>query len=121
MACDLRMQVSMRVYVMDECSEAGELLREAGYEVVGSLAANPDLVLMDAKSAVARLEELARLRQQLAERKLIERAKGLLMKARSLDEEQAYALLRKAAMDRSLRIGEVAQQFLDSHELLGGA
>ena len=112
---------AMRVYVMDECKEAMELLRDSGYEVVSSLSANPDLVLMNGKSAIARLDELARLRQQLAERKLVERAKGLLMKARSLDEAQAYALLRKSAMDRNLRIGEVAQQFLDSHELLSGA
>ena len=111
----------MRVFVMDECTEASELLRKAGYEMVRSLRDAPDLVLMDGKSAIARLEELARLRQQLAERKVVERAKGLLMKARCLDEEQAYSLLRKSAMDRNLRIGEVAQQFLDAHELLGGA
>jgi response regulator NasT len=111
----------MRVLVVDECVEVMELLREAGYEVVTSLGAAPDLVLMDGKSGVARLEELARLRQQLAERKLVERAKGMLMKARGLDEESAYALLRKAAMDRNLRIGEVAQQLLDSQELLSGA
>jgi response regulator NasT len=76
---------------------------------------------MDGKSAVARLEELVRLRQQLAERKLVERAKGMLMKERGLDEESAYALLRKSAMDRNLRIGEVARRLLDSQELLSGA
>jgi response regulator NasT len=75
--------------------------------------------------AVARFEELQDLRGQLAqanaklaERKLIERAKGLLMKTRSLDEESAYAALRKAAMDRKLKLGEVAQRIVDAAELL---
>jgi response regulator NasT len=43
------------------------------------------------------------------------------MKARGLDEEAAYALLRKSAMDRNVRIGELAQQLIDSQGLLGGA
>jgi response regulator NasT len=75
--------------------------------------------------AVARFDELQDLRGQLAqansklaERKLIERAKGLLMKSRSLDEEAAYAALRKAAMDRNLRLSEVAQRIVDAADLL---
>jgi two-component system, response regulator / RNA-binding antiterminator len=75
--------------------------------------------------AVARFEEQQDLRGQLAEanlrlseRKLIERAKGLLMKSRSLDEEAAYAALRKAAMDRKLKLSEVAQRVVDAAELL---
>ena len=75
--------------------------------------------------AVARFEELQDLRSQLAEansklaeRKLIERAKGVLMKSRSLDEDAAYAALRKAAMDRKLKLSEVAQRIVDAAELL---
>jgi response regulator NasT len=75
--------------------------------------------------AVARFDELQDLRGQLAqansklaERKLIERAKGLLMKSRGLDEEAAYAALRKAAMDRNLKLGEVAQRIVDAADLL---
>jgi response regulator NasT len=75
--------------------------------------------------AVARFDELQDLRGQLAqansklaERKLIERAKGLLMKSRSLDEEAAYAALRKAAMDRNLKLSEVAQRIVDAADLL---
>ena len=64
-------------------------------------------------------EELADANQKLSERKLVERAKGLLMKSRNLDEETAYGLLRKLAMDRKLRIGEVAQQLIDAADLLG--
>jgi AmiR/NasT family two-component response regulator len=111
----------MRVLVIDECEPLSALLREAGYELVTSLDAAPDVVMMGGKRAAEHLEEIERLRLQLAERKAVERAKGLLMKARSLDEERAYALLRKSAMDRNLRIGEVAQQFIDAHELLSGA
>jgi len=75
--------------------------------------------------AVARFDELQELRDQLAqansklaERKLIERAKGLLMKSRGLDEEAAYAALRKAAMDRNLKLSEVAQRIVDAADLL---
>lgn len=64
-------------------------------------------------------EELAETKFKLSERKLVERAKGLVMKARGLDEEAAYAALRKLAMDRGKRLAEVAQQVIDAAELLG--
>ena len=77
-------------------------------------------------AAIARFEELQALRGQLAEanlklveRKLIERAKGMLMKSRNLSEEAAYAVLRKAAMDRNLRLSDVAQRIVDAADLLG--
>lgn len=77
-------------------------------------------------AAVARFEEMQGLRvrlaeaqQELAERKLVERAKGLLMKARSLDEQAAYAALRRMAMDRKLKLAEVAQRLVDAADLLG--
>ncbi len=76
--------------------------------------------------AVARFEEQQDLRSQLAqanlrlaERKLIERAKGLLMKSRGLDEEAAYAALRKAAMDRNVKLAEIAQRVVDAVDFLG--
>jgi two-component system, response regulator / RNA-binding antiterminator len=76
--------------------------------------------------AVARFEErqdlrgqLAEANSKLAERKLIERAKGLLMKSRNLDEEAAYSALRKAAMDRNLKLSEIAQRIVDAADLLG--
>lgn len=56
--------------------------------------------------------ELDETRQQLTDRKLIEKAKGALMKQRGLDEAQAYELLRKAAMDANLRIVQVAQSVI---------
>jgi len=76
--------------------------------------------------AVARFDEMQDLRDQLteantqlAERKVIERAKGLLMKSRNLDEQAAFATLRKAAMDRKLKLSEVAQRIVDAADLLG--
>jgi two-component system, response regulator / RNA-binding antiterminator len=63
--------------------------------------------------------ELASAKTELHDRKVIERAKGLLMQRQNLDEAAAYARLRKAAMDKGLRLGEVAQRMLDAADLLG--
>ncbi len=65
-------------------------------------------------------EELAAARGQLAARKVIERAKGILMKAKGLDEAAAYDELRRLAMNRGKRLAEVAQALVDAAELLGG-
>ena len=63
-------------------------------------------------------EELQATRTQLAERKLVERAKGILMKQRGCGEDEAFASLRSLAMQRGLRLGEVAQQVIDVAGLL---
>jgi len=63
--------------------------------------------------------ELASAKTELQDRKVIERAKGLLMQRQNLDEAAAYAKLRKAAMDKGLRLSEVAQRMLDAADLLG--
>lgn len=62
--------------------------------------------------------ELADARSQLSERKVIDRAKGLLMTRNGLSEEEAYARLRKTAMDRGLRLADVAQRVLDVADVL---
>jgi len=76
--------------------------------------------------ALVRFEEDARLRkrladaeQRLAERKLIDRAKGLLMDKRGLSEAEAYETLRRQAMRQGERIAEVARQLITMAELLG--
>ena len=83
--------------------------------------------------ALARFEQEQALRQELAktrseldernaelqDRKVIDRAKGLLMQRQALSEKQAYEKLRKAAMDKGLRLAEVAQRMLDAADLLG--
>jgi response regulator NasT len=63
--------------------------------------------------------ELESTRTQLAERKLVDKAKGILMKQRGCDEDQAYAALRSLAMQRGIRMGEAAQQVIDVAALLG--
>jgi response regulator NasT len=64
------------------------------------------------------LGELSDTRRQLAERKLVERAKGVLMAKSGLTEEQAYQKLRGMAMNRKLKLAEVAQRVLDVEDLL---
>src|SRR5207302_7895001 len=69
-------------------------------------------------NAFARLQsELDRTRSALEERKVIDRAKGILMKVKSLSEESAYALLRKTAMNENKKIVEVAQSVITAAEL----
>ncbi|AXE32753.1 response regulator [Chromobacterium phragmitis] len=68
----------------------------------------------------ARLKrKLADAERQLAERKLIERAKGILMRRRQISEEEAYALLRGQAMKSGMRLAELSRQLIHSSELLG--
>jgi len=63
--------------------------------------------------------ELEDTRSRLADRKLVEKAKGILMKHRGLDEDAAYSALRSLAMERGVRIGEAARQVIDVAALLG--
>lgn len=65
------------------------------------------------------LEELSDTRSKLAERKVIERAKGLLMQRQKFSEEQAYQKLRSMAMSKNLKLSEVAQRIIDVEDLLG--
>ncbi|MGY8903478.1 MAG: ANTAR domain-containing response regulator [Burkholderiales bacterium] len=62
---------------------------------------------------------LANAKTELSDRKLIDRAKGLLMQRHGLNEQAAYDKLRKTAMDRGLKLGDIAQRMLDAAELLG--
>jgi response regulator NasT len=63
-------------------------------------------------------EELDQAKQALGDRKVVERAKGILMKERGLTEEAAYALLRKAAMSDNKRVVEIAQAVITAAGLL---
>ncbi len=92
--------------------------------IVAGLSADRIRPILDV--AIARFEheqglrrELADVRTELQDRKIIDRAKGLLMQRQKLDEAAAYEKLRKAAMDKGLRLGEVAQRILDAADLLG--
>lgn len=85
----------------------------------------PQRVAPVLKVAIARFEQDRLLREQLvdahlqlSERKLIERAKGLLMSEIGLTEEQAHAHLRKLAMDRGQRLAQVAERVIGAHGLM---
>lgn len=67
----------------------------------------------------ALLAELDNARGELQDRKVIDRAKGLLMQRQGLSESEAYARLRKAAMDKGIKLSDIAQQMLDMAALLG--
>jgi len=86
---------------------------------------NPRRVKPILDVAVARFSEYQKLRSELeqtrmdlADRKVIERAKGLLMQSRGLSEADAYSLLRKLAMDQNQRLVEVARSILTLAQLL---
>ena len=77
--------------------------------------------------AVARFEEfqkvlteLAEANLKLSERKLVDRAKGILMKHRGLSEDEAYHALRRLAMSTKKRLGEVAQNVIDTSDFISG-
>ncbi len=98
---------------------------EAGVSayVVDGLRADRIKPILDA--AIARFHVFQRMRVELAatktaleERKVIDRAKGMVMRAKGIGEEQAYALIRKAAMDQGKRIADVAAALVTAADLL---
>ena len=62
--------------------------------------------------------ELEEARSELENRKVVDRAKGILMKSRGLSEEAAYALLRKTAMNQNRKIADIAQSLVTAAGLL---
>jgi response regulator NasT len=63
-------------------------------------------------------EELGKAQAQLAARKYVDRAKGILMSEQGLDEDAAYKKLRRLAMDRGLPLAELAEKIVEAHSLL---
>lgn len=117
-----------RPVAMFVSSQAGGLAKaaiEAGVSayVVDGLAPGRIKPVID--TAIARFgmirqmrTELAETRRALEERKVIDRAKGLLMKARGIDEDEAYALLRRTAMDQGRKVADVAEALVTAAALL---
>jgi two-component system, response regulator / RNA-binding antiterminator len=98
---------------------------EAGVSayVVAGLGPNRIRPVLDAATARFHMmqkmrAELAETRRALEERKVIDRAKGILMRAKGIGEDEAYALMRKAAMDQGRKLAEVAQALVTAAELL---
>lgn len=98
---------------------------EAGVSAYVVDGLRPDRVKPVLDAAIARFNVFQRMRTELAEtkraleeRKVIDRAKGLIMKAKGIDEDEAYALLRKAAMNQGKRLADVAEALVESAGLL---
>jgi two-component system, response regulator / RNA-binding antiterminator len=89
----------------------GELRKERIKNIV-------DLCVSRFNSFARLRDELERARAALEERKVIDRAKGILMTAKNLTEDAAYGLLRKTAMNENKKIAEVAQSVVTAAGLL---
>jgi response regulator NasT len=113
------------MFTHDDDKEQMKLATKAGVcaYVVGSIPNERLRPVIDA--AVARFDEFKHLRAalneantKLSERKVIERAKGLIMKQRKIDEEEAYILLRNMAMQKNVRMGQLSKQIIEAAQLL---
>jgi two-component system, response regulator / RNA-binding antiterminator len=98
---------------------------EAGLSAYVVDGLRPERIRPILDAAIARFHMVSRIRNELAatkaaleERKVIDRAKGLVMRAKGLGEDEAYAFLRKAAMDQGKRLADVAQALVTAAEIL---
>ncbi|MCG6902609.1 MAG: ANTAR domain-containing protein [Rhodobacter sp.] len=115
--------VAMFVDTSDEEMTTAAMAAGLSAYVVGS--PTPDRIKPVLRTAIARFKlmrqmrnELDAAKQALAERKTIDRAKGMLMRARNVTEEEAYGLLRRTAMDQNRKVIDVAQALLTAAALL---
>ena len=113
------------MFTHDDDKEKIKAATKAGVSayVVGTIPNERLAPVIDA--AIARFEEFNSLRAELAEantkldeRKVIERAKGLLMKQRYLDEDEAYSMLRSMAMQRKVKLADLADQLVEAAKML---
>ncbi|MFL9877870.1 ANTAR domain-containing protein [Herbaspirillum rhizosphaerae] len=114
------------MFTEDDTTSTMEAAMEAGvtaYIVAGlqSERIKPvlDVALARFRQEQKLLTELSDTKHKLAERKVVERAKGVLMAKHKLSEEQAYQKLRSMAMNKNLKLSEIAQRLLDVEDLLG--
>ncbi|TCL00443.1 response regulator receiver and ANTAR domain protein [Shimia isoporae] len=98
---------------------------EAGVSAYVVDGMQPDRIKPILDAAIARFHMFSRMRSELEatkraleERKIIDRAKGILMRARNMSEDEAYALIRKTAMSQGKKIADVSQALVTASELL---
>ena len=113
------------MFVSGTASGLARTAIEAGVSAYVVDGFQPERVMPILETAIARFQmvrqmhtELVETRRALEERKVIDRAKGLLMKAKGIDEEAAYAILRKTAMDQGRRVADVAEALVTAAGLL---
>ncbi|CDK97401.1 putative response regulator receiver and ANTAR domain protein (Response regulator NasR) [Magnetospirillum gryphiswaldense MSR-1 v2] len=114
------------MFAQDGKPETIKAAIEAGVAAYVVDGLKPDRVRPVVDVAIARFAqfqelrgELDKARTTLAERKLIEKAKGILMKRRKVDEDEAYGLMRRMSMDQKSRLIDVANKIIEAAELLG--
>jgi response regulator NasT len=118
----VRRPVAMFVDQSDTASIQASVDAGVSAYIVGNLQKDRIKTILDLCisrfNAFSRLQdELDRTKSALEERKVIDRAKGILMKAKNMSEEEAYALLRKTAMNEKKKIAEVAQSVIIASEM----
>jgi len=117
--------IAMFVDESDDEAIAASIDAGVSSYVVDGLAAHRIRPILDLAvrrfNAFSRLQaDLAEAKGKLADRETVDRAKRILMDSRGLAEPQAYAELRKAAMDQGKRIAEIAEAVVTAHRLMGG-
>ncbi|WP_376874506.1 ANTAR domain-containing response regulator [Albirhodobacter sp. R86504] len=115
--------VAMFVDQSDDDMTSAAVAAGVSAYVVGGMV--PERIKPVLKTAIARFQmisqmrlELAAAKQALTDRKVIDRAKGVLMRARGISEEEAYNLLRVRAMDRKCKVIDVAEALITASDLL---
>ena len=113
------------VFSEDDSAEPMKMALAAGVSAYVIAGLKPERLAPVLQVAIARFAQDRVLREQLGEaqaklsdRKLIERAKGVLMSQSGMNEDEAYRHLRRLAMDRGQRIVEVAQRVNEAQDLL---
>ena len=86
--------------------------------ILGFAPTSPHLAISRFNAFHRLRDELDRTKQALEDRKVIDKAKGILMSTRKISEEDAYALLRKTAMNESRRMADVARSLVTAAKLL---
>jgi len=122
-SCPTERPVAMFVDQTDDASMKAAIDAGVSAYVVDGLATRRLKPILDA--AIARFQAFERMRRELsatkealAERKTLDRAKGLLMQAKGISEDEAYALLRKTAMDQGRKVVDVATALVTASDLL---
>ena len=117
--------VPIVMFTRDNRSETIRAATQAGVSAYVVNGLSPERIQPIIEAAIARFREFQALAQELektktslAERKVIERAKGIIMEQRDCTEAEAYRTLQKMAMDRKKRLAEIAQDVLSIAEVL---
>jgi len=124
----INQQVSIPVVVFSESDDVESTVRAvkagASAYVVDGLQAHRLKPILDI--AILRFQEFQSLREELQDaksklqaRKIIDKAKGMLMAKRKMTEEEAYSSLRKMAMDKAQTLEQVCKQVIEVLELIG--